>query len=148
MINQKKLAQRLNKGSRLKEYPLLNLYILVAAFFEFVGNIAGVQTLVLLRPLPLLLMLLYVRFKSASRSHLVPNLVQFALLISFLYALAALVDSASNPLCTVLAVLAHLLYCLSLVLGDEVRILEERGLRWVAYLGIVAITAAALHFTW
>lgn len=31
MIDRKKLMQRLNKGSKLKEYPLLNLYILVAA---------------------------------------------------------------------------------------------------------------------
>jgi hypothetical protein len=37
MIDKKKLVQRLNKGSKLKEYPLLNLYILIAAFFEFVG---------------------------------------------------------------------------------------------------------------
>lgn len=148
MINQKKLAQRLNKGSRLKEYPLLNLYILVASFFEFVGNIAEVQTLALLRPLPLLLMLLYVRFKSAPRSHLVPNLVQFALLLSFLHALAALADSALNPLCTVLATLSHLVYCLSLTLGKEVRVLEEVGLRRVGYFGIAVITGAALHFTW
>lgn len=78
----------------------------------------------LLRPLPLLLMLLYVRFKGASRSHLVPKLVQFALLFSLLHALAALADSASNPLCIGLAILAHLVYCLSLALGEQVRILE------------------------
>ena len=33
MINLKKLNKRLNKGSRLKSYPLLNFYILVVVFF-------------------------------------------------------------------------------------------------------------------
>jgi membrane protein insertase Oxa1/YidC/SpoIIIJ len=148
MINQKKLAQRMNKGSRLKEYPLLNLYILVAAVFEFIGNIAQVQMLTLLRPITILLMLLYVRFKSAPRSHLVPTLVQLAILFSFLHALAALADSPSNPLCTALAALAHMLYCLSLALGEEVRVLEEVGSRRVAYFGIVVATAASLNFIW
>lgn len=148
MINQKKVVQRLNKGSRLKEYPLLNLYILVAAAFEFIGSIAHLHTLTLLRPVTLLLMLLYVRFKSAPRSHLVPTLVQLALLLSLLHALAALADSPSNPLCTALAAFSHLLYCLSLALGEEVRILEEVGSRRAAYFGIVAATAACLHFMW
>lgn len=37
MIDRKKLEKRLNKGSKLKEYPLLNFYILVAVFFEIIG---------------------------------------------------------------------------------------------------------------
>lgn len=39
MIDRKKLVQRLNKGSKLKEFPLLNFYVLVAAFFHFLGRL-------------------------------------------------------------------------------------------------------------
>lgn len=75
MIDKKKLLQRLNKGTKLKEYPLLNLYILIAVFFQVIGELTTISIFQMIKPLPPLLMVIYIHNKNTTRSHLVPRLV-------------------------------------------------------------------------
>lgn len=119
MIDKKKIVQRLNKGSKLKEYPLLNLYILVAAFFQILGELTGVQLLRLLRPLPVLLMVLYIHGKNNARKHLVPSLVQAALVVFLLVDLVLAVgDEPSMVVLTAVRIVGHLVLWVSLSLGE------------------------------
>jgi hypothetical protein len=146
MIDRKKLVQRLNKGSRLKEFPLLNLYILVAAFFECLGQLLDSWLLKLLRPAPLLLMIFYLHSKNNARKHLVPSLVELALFFFLLDALAAFAEDPPNPLSTGLRALAHLVYCLALGIGEPVRLLYElRQVRRLGYVAILGATGGALY---
>lgn len=74
MIDKKKIAKRLNKGSRLKELPLLNFYILVAILFQIIGELLSFYYFEIIRPLPIILMILYIHSKNSPRDHLVPTL--------------------------------------------------------------------------
>lgn len=147
MIDKKKIVQRLNKGSKLKEYPLLNLYILVAAFFEFIGEILDFSFLKMLRPAPPLLMVIYLHSKNSTRKHLVPTLVEVALFLFLLVdAVAAFGDDSPNAISTGVKVVAHIVYCISLGFGDNIRLLlEMRMLRKLAYLIIIGGTFGALY---
>jgi hypothetical protein len=148
MIDRKKLVQRLNKGSKLKEYPLLNLYILVAAFFEIIGELFDSSMLKKLKPLPLLLMVIYIHCKNSSRKHLVPNLVEVALFLFLLLDTISVVgDESSNVVAISIKMIVHLVLCVSFSFGDNVRfLLEFRILRKLAYLAIIGATSTILYF--
>ena len=156
MIDKKKLLQRLNKGSKLKEYPLLNLYILVAAFFQVLGELADLWLLRLLRPLPLLLMVLYIHGKNSARKHLVPSLTQAALVIFLLVDLVLAVgEEPSMVVLTAVRIVGHLVVWVALSFGEWVRelvdfrwvrrVLSQRSFRKLAYLLILGTTAGALY---
>ena len=165
MIDKKKLLQRLNKGSKLKEYPLLNLYILVAAFFQVLGELADLWLLRLLRPLPLLLMVLYIHGKNSTRKHLVPSLTQAALVIFLLVDLVLAVgEEPSMVVLTAVRIVGHLVVWVALSFGEWVRelgefqavrelvdfrwvrrVLSQRSFRKLAYLLILGTTAGALY---
>lgn len=81
MIDRKKLVQRLNKDTKLKEYPLTNLYIIVSALLEVVGEFFQVHALQMAKPLPICLMLFYIHGKNSPRDHLVPSLIEAGLAI-------------------------------------------------------------------
>lgn len=165
MIDKKKILQRLNKGSKLKEYPLLNLYILVAAFFQILGELADLWLLRSLRPLPILLMVLYIHGKNSSRKHLVPSLVQAALVVFLLVDLVLAVgDEPSMVVLTAVRIVGHLVMWVSLSFGEWVRelgefqvvrelvnwrwvrrLLNQRSFRKLAYLVILGTTAGVLY---
>lgn len=165
MIDKKKILQRLNKGSKLKEYPLLNLYILVAAFFQILGELADLWLLRSLRPLPILLMVLYIHGKNSSRKHLVPSLVQAALVVFLLVDLVLAVgDEPSMVVLTAVRIVGHLVIWVSLSFGEWVRelrefqvvrelvnwrwvrrLLNQRSFRKLAYLVILGTTAGVLY---
>lgn len=84
LIDKKKLNKRLNKNSKLKELPLLNFYILVAAIFETIGEGFNIYWLRMLKPLPIFLMIYYIHSKNSSRDHLVPRFIECGLVFSII----------------------------------------------------------------
>lgn len=147
MIDKKRIVQRLNRGYRLKEFPLLNLYILVAAFVEALAVLADWQLLRCIKPLPLFLMLLYAHNKNAGRKFLVPTLVAIALFASCLVDLIEVVgDDSSRSVMIGLRTVAHLVYCTALTMGEKIRLYAE--LRWAvraAYFGVLSLTVFGLY---
>ena len=147
MIDKKRIVQRLNRGYKLKEFPLLNLYILVAAFTEVLAVLADWPLLMSLRPLPLFLMLLYVHNKNAGRKFLVPTLVSIALAASCIVDLFEVVgDDSSRSIMLGLRTVAHWVYCTALTMGERIRPFGE--LRWAAraaYCAVFALTAFGLY---
>jgi hypothetical protein len=92
-------------------------------------------------------MLLYLHSKNSTRKHLVPSLVEVALLLFLLEAIVSLYDPLPNPLCSALRAIAHLVYCLALSLGEAIRYGNEvRVMRWCAYLIILGASGAAFYY--
>lgn len=67
MIDKKKVVQRMNRGSRLKDMPLTNFAIIVIALVEVIGEGLKIYPLQLLKPVPIILMIFYVHFKNKMR---------------------------------------------------------------------------------
>jgi uncharacterized membrane protein YhhN len=62
--------------------PLLNLYILVVAILVCIGSIFSITFLEWLKPIPMILMIVYIHNKNSVRQHLVPNLIEAGLVMS------------------------------------------------------------------
>lgn len=58
------------------------MYILVVGVLEILGEIFGVFILKLLKPLPILLMIIYISGKNSQRDHLVPTIIRAGLILS------------------------------------------------------------------
>ena len=116
MIDKKKVMQRVSRGSRLPEYPLLNLYTLVSIILQAAGEGFGVRVLRWGRPLPELMMGLYVRAKSGSRQHLVPQLIGWSLLTA---CVAQTVQVFGAPLAIFSAIISvtYALQCVAFSIG-------------------------------
>lgn len=147
MIDKKRIVQRLNRGYRLKEFPLLNLYILVAAFAESLAVLADWPLLQYAKPLPLFLMLLYLHNKNTGRKFLVPTLVSIALAVSCVVDFFEVVgDDSSRSITIGLRTVAHLVYCTALTMGERIRLFAE--MRWAvraAYFAVLSLTVFGLY---
>jgi hypothetical protein len=147
MIDKKRIVQRMNRGYKLKEFPLLNLYILVAAFAEVFAVLVDWPLLMNLRPLPLFLMVLYVHNKNVGRKFLVPTLVSIALAVSCLVDLFEVIgDDSSRSIMVGLRMVAHWIYCTALTMGERIRPFGE--LRWVmraVYCAVFSLTVFGLY---
>ena len=64
MIDRKKLINRVSRSGRVPEYPLLNLYTLVAVVAVAIGQGLSWHFIVWLRPLPEAMMALYLARKN------------------------------------------------------------------------------------
>lgn len=84
MIDREKLVQRLNRGSKLKELPLLHLAILLSALLEALGEWLRIYYLQMLKPVPIVLMVIYIHDKNRARQHFVPNIVEAGLVLSLI----------------------------------------------------------------
>ena len=82
MIDKKKLSKRIAKENKIREMPLLNLYILIVAILVCIGSWFKIYILELLKPVPMIMMIIYLHQKNSSRQHLVPNLVEAGLAMS------------------------------------------------------------------
>ena len=82
MIDRKKLSKRIAKENKVKEMPLLNLYILILAILACIGSCFQIYFLEVLKPLPMIMMIYYLHSKNNTRQHLVPNLVEAGLVMS------------------------------------------------------------------
>lgn len=100
----------------------------------------------MLRPAPYILMIIYTHSKNSARKHLVPSLLEFALLFFLLEALASFAEATPNPISNILKALGHLVYCVSLGFGDTIRLLLDlRILRKLSYLAIIGATGGILY---
>jgi len=151
MIDRKKIVKRLNKGSRLKELPLLNFYILVAIIFQVIGELLDFYYLKILRPLPMILMILYVHGKNSPRDHLVPNLIEIGLIISLVGDLLLMSGETSTFLLgSGFFILAHIVYTVAFRMGDQIRFLRKRYrmLRKFVYAAIILIYSLKIYALW
>jgi hypothetical protein len=101
----------------------------------------------MLRPVPLLLMVVYLHSKNTTRKHLVPTLLEAALFLFLLVdAVAAFGDHSPNAISTGVKIIAHFVYCVSLGFGDTIRVLFDLRLaRKLGYLIIIGSTGGALY---
>lgn len=126
MIDKKKLIQRLTKESKLKEFPLLNLYILVAAILECIGEFFNIYYLRLIKPLPIVLMIIYLYEKSSNRNHLVPKLVIMGLALSLVGDVLLMFDEDDAFIVgTAFFLVAHIVYMIAMGMGEEIRSLSS-----------------------
>lgn len=63
---------------------MLNLYILAIALIEIIGEIFGIFLLKMLKPIPMILMIIYISGKNSQRDHLVPTLIRAGLILSLI----------------------------------------------------------------
>jgi len=64
--------------------PLLNLYILVFSILVCIGSAFRIYFLELLKPTPMIMMIIYIHSKNSGRQHLVPNLIEVGLIMSII----------------------------------------------------------------
>lgn len=151
MIDRKKLEKRLNKGSKLKEYPLLNFYILVAVFFEIIGQAFRIFTFQMLKPLPLILMIFYIHKKNSPREHLMPSLVEAGLFLSLIGdVLLMFNDDSTFAVGTIFFGVSHIVYIIAFRMGYKVKQLpgEFKWMRMGGYLFIVVVLLLNIFFFW
>lgn len=151
MIDKKKIAKRLNKGSRLKELPLLNFYILVAILFQIIGELLSFYYFEIIRPLPIILMILYIHSKNSPRDHLVPTLTQIGLIISLIADLLLMAGEAQTfSLSLGFTTICHIVYIIAFRMGDEIRYLPNRYrlFRKLIYLTIMVVYSVKIYALW
>jgi len=151
MIDRKKLVQRLNRGSRLKELPLLHLAILLLTALEVLGEGFRIYYLQMLKPLPILLMIVYIHDKNRSRQHFVPNIVEAGLVLSLIGDVCLMSNEMSSFMVgTGFFMLAHLLYIIGFRAGEKLKTLKKkyRVLRSLAYIVILVLAAGNLYLLW
>ena len=116
----------MNKNSKLKELPLLNFYILVAVFFEVIGEGFKLFYLQMLKPLPVILMIYYIHSKNSPRDHLMPRFVEVGLVFSLVGDVLLMVNEDTSFLMGTLAfMIAHVFYIFSFRMGEEVKIVQR-----------------------
>jgi uncharacterized membrane protein YhhN len=64
--------------------PLLNLYILVFSILVCIGSAFRIYFLELFKPIPMIMMIIYIHSKNSARQHLVPNLIEAGLIMSII----------------------------------------------------------------
>jgi uncharacterized membrane protein YhhN len=151
MIDKKKLVQRLNKGSKLKELPVLHLAIILVTILEVFGECFRVFYLQMLKPIPIILMIIYIHDKNRSRQHFVPNIVEAGLVLSLIGDVCLMSKEMSSFMIgTCFFVLAHLLYIIGFRTGDRVKTLKKKYsiMRSIAYIVIALGVAANIYTLW
>ena len=122
-VNKKKLSQRLAKeNNKYKEFPLLNLYIIIVGIIEIIAEALDIFYLRLLKPVPIILMIIYISGKNAQRDHLVPTLIKGGLYLSLIGDIFLMFSEISAFMVgTGFFLVAHVLYCIAFTIGDPVR---------------------------
>lgn len=64
----------------------------MSAVVEIIGEIFGIFVLKLLKPLPMVLMIMYISGKNSQRDHLVPTLIRAGLILSLVGDVFLMVD--------------------------------------------------------
>jgi uncharacterized membrane protein YhhN len=83
---------------------------------------ANIFILRMLKPIPIILMIIYISGKNSQRNHLVPTLVRAGLILSLVGDLFLMVNELSAFMIgTVFFLLAHILYCIAFSIGNPVR---------------------------
>jgi uncharacterized membrane protein YhhN len=83
---------------------------------------ANIFILRMLKPIPMVLMIIYISGKNSQRNHLVPTLVRAGLILSLVGDLFLMVNELSAFMIgTFFFLLAHILYCIAFSIGSPVR---------------------------
>lgn len=128
-VNKKKLSQRLAKQNyKYKEFPLLNLYIIIITIMELIGEAFNIEWLRLIKPVPIILMIIYISGKNSQRDHLVPTLIRGGLFLSLIGDIFLMFSEISAFIIgTGFFLVAHILYIVAFTMGDQVRQLHSTG---------------------
>lgn len=105
----------------------------------------------MLKPIPIILMIYYIRDKNRSRDHLVPNLVQYGLALSLVGDVCLMLnDMPSFLIGTGFFMVAHLLYIISFRVGEKVKKLKSsyRVLRKITYAVIIILLGLNYYQLW
>ncbi len=151
MIDRKKLVQRLNRGSRLKELPLLHFAIIVVAVLEVVGEGLRIFPLQMLKPVPIILMIIYIHDKNKARQHLVPRVIEAGIALSLIGDICLMSNEMSSFMVgTGFFMAAHVLYIVGFRMGEKVKVLKKsyRRARWVAYVVIGVALLGNYQMLW
>ena len=66
-LNKKKVIQRFYKENKGKEYPLLNLFMLILIITSVIAEITGTFFFKFLKPIPIIMMIFYISGKNSVR---------------------------------------------------------------------------------
>lgn len=98
----------------------------------------AVFILKMLKPVPIILMIIYISGKNSQRDHLVPTLIRAGLILSLIGDIFLMVNEISAFMIgTFFFLIAHILYCVAFTMGGKVRVAST--LNKVIRFGIGAI---------
>ena len=66
-LNKKKVIQRFYKENKGKEYPLLNLFMLILIITSVIAEITDTFFFKFLKPIPIIMMIFYISGKNSVR---------------------------------------------------------------------------------
>lgn len=76
----------------------------------------------MIKPIPMILMIVYISGKSSQRDHLVPKLIRAGLIVSLVGDVLLMINEMSAFMVgTVFFLIAHILYCIAFTIGTKVR---------------------------
>lgn len=83
---------------------------------------ANIFILKMLKPIPMILMIIYISGKNSNRNHLVPTLIRAGLILSLIGDLFLMLSEISAFMIgTCFFLVAHILYCIAYSIGSPVR---------------------------
>lgn len=82
----------------------------------------GIYLLRLIKPVPMIMMIIYISGKNAQRDHLVPTLIRAGLILSLIGDIFLMSSELSAFMIgTIFFFIAHILYCIAFSIGTPVR---------------------------
>jgi uncharacterized membrane protein YhhN len=116
-----------------------------------IGEGFQIYWLQMLKPLPVVLMVVYIHGKNSPRDHLMPSVVEIGLLFSLVGDLMLMSnEDTSFMIGTGFFAVAHVLYIVAFNMGETVKELtgEFRVMRLGAYVLIVGLLAGNIYTLW
>ena len=96
--------------------------MLIVIVFQVIGEVFNLYYLKLLKPLPIIMMIVYISGKNSQRDHLVPTLIRGGLCLSLVGdVLLMMTELSAFMIGTGFFLLAHILYCVAYTLGEPIR---------------------------
>lgn len=93
----------------------------------------------MLKPIPIILMVIYIHDKNRVRQHLVPRVIEAGIALSLVGDVLLMSNEMSAFMVgTCFFMAAHILYILGFSIGEQVKVMKKfyRRLRWAAYIVI------------
>lgn len=111
----------------------------MVALLEVLGEGFRIFPLQMLKPLPIVLMIIYIHDKNRARQHLVPRVIEAGIALSLVGDLLLMSNEMSAFMVgTLFFMAAHVLYIVGFRIGEPVKVMKKfyRRLRWAAYIVI------------
>jgi uncharacterized membrane protein YhhN len=98
--------------------PLLNLYILILTILVCIGSLFRIWILEIIKPIPMVMMIVYLHNKNSVRQHLVANLVEVGLVVSLVGDVLLMSNEIESfVIGTGFFLIAHICYVVAFSLG-------------------------------